>query len=87
MNNSSIPLSPFSCTYSSHVPEILYKLNCSIAVTTYQAGKVVFISAKDEDCTGNDIAKHIYCKREIFIDYFCVEAREFVGGIGIDATT
>jgi uncharacterized protein (TIGR03032 family) len=49
MNNSSIPLSPFSCTYSSHVPEILFKLNCSIAVTTYQAGKLVFISAKDED--------------------------------------
>ena len=49
MNNSSIPLSPFSCTYSSHVPEILFKLNCSIAVTTYQAGKLVFLSAKDEE--------------------------------------
>ena len=42
-------LIPFSCTYSSHVPEILQRLNCTIAITTYQAGKLVFISAKDEN--------------------------------------
>jgi uncharacterized protein (TIGR03032 family) len=46
---STTPLTPFACTYSSQVPEILFKLECSIAITTYQAGKIVFISAKDED--------------------------------------
>lgn len=42
-------LSPFSCTYTPHVPEILQKLNCTIAITTYQAGKLVFISAENEN--------------------------------------
>ena len=43
------PLAPFSCQYTSQVPELLQKLNCTIAITTYQAGKLVFISAKDEN--------------------------------------
>lgn len=43
------PLAPFSCQYTSHVPEILLKLGCSLAVTTYQAGKLVLISPKDEN--------------------------------------
>lgn len=47
--NSDPGLAPFSCTYTSHVPEILQRLNCSIAITTYQAGKLVLISAKDEN--------------------------------------
>ena len=47
-NTQTDPLAPFNCIYSSHVPEILQKLNCTIAITTYQAGKLVFISAKDE---------------------------------------
>ncbi len=42
-------LAPFSCTYSSQVPELLQKLNCSLAISTYQAGKLVFISALDEN--------------------------------------
>lgn len=42
------PLSPFSCTYSANFPELLLQLNCSLAISTYQAGKIVFISAKDE---------------------------------------
>ncbi|MCB0685857.1 MAG: DUF4915 domain-containing protein, partial [Saprospiraceae bacterium] len=42
------PLPPFSCTYSANLPELLSQLNCTIAISTYQAGKVVFISAKDE---------------------------------------
>lgn len=42
-------LAPFSCTYSAQVPELLFKLNCSIAITTYQAGKLIFISPKDQD--------------------------------------
>jgi len=42
-------LAPFSCQYSPQIPELLMKLNCTIAITTYQAGKIVFISAKDEN--------------------------------------
>ncbi|MEM7107119.1 MAG: TIGR03032 family protein [Bacteroidota bacterium] len=41
------PLPPFSCTHSPNVPELLHQLNCTIAISTYQAGKVIFISAKD----------------------------------------
>lgn len=43
------PPPPFSCSYSPNVPELLLQLNCTIALSTYQAGKVVFLSAKDED--------------------------------------
>jgi uncharacterized protein (TIGR03032 family) len=42
-------LAPFSCTYTPQLPELLLKMNCSIAISTYQAGKLVFISAKDEN--------------------------------------
>lgn len=42
-------LAPFSCSYSAHVPELLLKLNCSLAISTYQAGKVIFLSPKNED--------------------------------------
>jgi hypothetical protein len=45
-------LAPFSCTYSPQIPELLQKLNCSLAITTYQAGKVIFISPKDRDHSG-----------------------------------
>ena len=47
--DSSPGLAPFSCTYTSHVPEILQRLGCTIAITTYQAGKLVLISAQDEN--------------------------------------
>jgi len=40
---------PFSCRYSPQIPELLTKLDVSIVISTYQAGKVVFISAKDEN--------------------------------------
>lgn len=40
---------PFACTYSPNFAELLQHLNCSIALTTFQAGKVVFISAKNEE--------------------------------------
>ncbi len=49
MNTNAIPIAPFSCTYSSQVPELLLKLNCTIAISTYQAGKLIFLSAKDEN--------------------------------------
>ena len=50
-NNNTNPkvLAPFSCKYTPQIPQLLQQLNCSIAVSTYQAGKVVFISAKDEN--------------------------------------
>ena len=47
-NHQPQALAPFSCTYSSHVPELLQKLTCSLAISTYQAGKLVFISALNE---------------------------------------
>lgn len=42
-------LAPFSCHYTSQIPELLSKLRCSLAISTYQAGKIVFISAQDEN--------------------------------------
>lgn len=47
LENKSLP--PFSCTFTSHVPELLMRLNCSLAVSTYQAGKLLLISAKNEN--------------------------------------
>jgi uncharacterized protein (TIGR03032 family) len=41
-------LQPFSCIYSPNVPELLTELGCSLVISTYQAGKLVFISAKDK---------------------------------------
>lgn len=38
-------VSAFACTHSPNFPELLHQLNCSIALSTYQAGKVVIISA------------------------------------------
>lgn len=42
-------LPPFSCTYTPNIPELLQSLNCSLAISTYQAGKLIFISPKDRD--------------------------------------
>lgn len=42
-------ISPFSCTYSPEVPEMLSKLGVSLAITTYQAGKIIFLSGKDSE--------------------------------------
>src|SRR5688572_20804391 len=39
--NPNLP--PFSCTMTPGFPELLDKLNCTLAISTYQAGKVVFI--------------------------------------------
>lgn len=41
------PPAPFTCIYSPNVPELLLQLNCSIAITTYQAGKLIFLSPND----------------------------------------
>ena len=46
-NGNQQGLAPFSCKFTPNIPQLLQQLNCSIAISTYQAGKVVFISAKD----------------------------------------
>ncbi|MCB9360784.1 MAG: TIGR03032 family protein [Flavobacteriales bacterium] len=38
------PLTPFAANYSPQLPELLLSLNCTIALSTYQAGKLVLIS-------------------------------------------
>lgn len=40
-------LAPFTCSFSEGIPELLFNLRCTVALSTYQAGKVIFISAKD----------------------------------------
>ncbi|MBK7667288.1 MAG: TIGR03032 family protein [Sphingobacteriaceae bacterium] len=46
---NNIGLAPFSCTFTPQLSELLFKLKCSIAITTYQAGKLIFISPVDEN--------------------------------------
>jgi len=43
------PPPPFSCQFSPNIPELLVQLNVTIAISTYQAGKVVFISATNSE--------------------------------------
>jgi uncharacterized protein (TIGR03032 family) len=40
---------PFSCNFTPHIPQLLNKLGCSIAISTYQAGKLVFISPNPDN--------------------------------------
>ena len=47
--NMENKISPFSCQYTSQVADLLLKLNCSISISTYQAGKIIFLSPKDEN--------------------------------------
>lgn len=42
-------LPPFSCRFSPQFSQLLHDLNCTIALSTYQAGKLIFLSAKDAD--------------------------------------
>jgi uncharacterized protein (TIGR03032 family) len=41
--------SPFQLTCTPAVPELLRKLGCTLALSTYQAGKLVFVSAQDDE--------------------------------------
>ncbi len=43
------PLPPFACTYTPNIPELLMQLDCSLIISTYQAGKVVMLSPADQD--------------------------------------
>ncbi|TFH05426.1 MAG: TIGR03032 family protein [Spirochaetales bacterium] len=40
---------PFQLTCTPAVPELLTKLKCTIALTTYQAGKLIFVSPQSEE--------------------------------------
>ncbi len=42
-------LAPFSCRYTPQIPELLLRLEATIVLSTYQAGKLVFLSPKDEN--------------------------------------
>ncbi len=42
-------LPPFSCICTPHFTELLHKLECSIAISTYQASKLIFISSKNDE--------------------------------------
>ena len=46
--NKDLP-APFSCRYTPNIPEILNSLGITIAISTYQAGKVIFISAPNKE--------------------------------------
>ncbi len=43
------PPPPFSCQYTPNLPEMLIQMQASIVISTYQAGKLIFISAKNEN--------------------------------------
>ncbi|MEL6591680.1 MAG: TIGR03032 family protein [Bacteroidota bacterium] len=43
------PAAPFSCRYTPNVPELLQQLGCTLAISTYQAGKLIFLSAANAD--------------------------------------
>jgi uncharacterized protein (TIGR03032 family) len=49
MDSIKNPLPPFTASFTPQVPEILYQLNCTIVLSTYQAGKLVFLSAENPD--------------------------------------
>jgi uncharacterized protein (TIGR03032 family) len=38
------PPPPFSCTYSPNAAELLTQLDCTLVITTFQAGKLIFLS-------------------------------------------
>lgn len=43
------PPPPFALKHSPQVPELLYRLGITLILSTYQAGKLIFLSAKDEN--------------------------------------
>lgn len=43
----STATSNFTCNHSPNLPALLQELNCTVAISTYQAGKVVLISSAD----------------------------------------
>jgi len=45
---SASPMPPFSCKHTPELPELLAQLNCSLAISTYQAGKLMMVSSNGE---------------------------------------
>ncbi len=43
----SVVTTPFQLGYTSNVPELLTQMKCSLAISTYQAGKVIFLSPQN----------------------------------------
>ena len=41
-------LPPFSCTHTPEFPELLAELDCTLVLSTYQAGKLIFVSSDGE---------------------------------------
>lgn len=39
---------PFTCSHTPELPELLTQLDCSLAISTYQAGKVMMVSSDGE---------------------------------------
>jgi uncharacterized protein (TIGR03032 family) len=48
-NLPEIPVSPFTCSYTADIPLLLQKLNCSLVISTYQAGKLIFLSPQNDN--------------------------------------
>lgn len=48
-NTKKQELTPFSCTYTPQLPEILNRMGCTLVISTFQAGKVVLISPKNDE--------------------------------------
>jgi uncharacterized protein (TIGR03032 family) len=46
--NQPGPLPPFALRYTPQVPELLQQLGGTLAISTYQAGKLILLSAPDE---------------------------------------
>lgn len=42
-------IAPFTCTHSPDIAEFLQKLNITVAISTYQTNRLIFLSAKDRD--------------------------------------
>ena len=47
MNSQTAP--PFTCTMSPNMPELLWELGGTLVLSTYQAGKIIFMSAPDRE--------------------------------------
>lgn len=48
ISESATATSPFTCSHTPELPELLAQLNCSLAISTYQAGKVMMVSSDGE---------------------------------------
>lgn len=48
MSTVPTPTTPFTIRHTPQVPELLAELGCSLALTTYQAGKVILLSSDGE---------------------------------------